>query len=310
MTKKIGLIFLGIFLIALFELSLYFTGKIFLYARGLNSQLGNKRFTKLICCIGDSHTFGVGTSYKYSYPKQLEILLNLNNPETAFKVVNLGIPGNSTKQQIERLANFLDKNKVDLAILLTGRNNYYEIKTWKKKSFLVNIVTRIQRMRTYKIVQYLLSRLFNITDMENINAPVEKTRYEDYMRYYLSKAKSLCEGHGSKLLLLSYHNSHNKDIEELAKKLEIPYFNLYKDFFEAIPQEDLDNFVSRDGSHMNHYGYRIFSELLYKEIFLHKEAFDLGLNPLSKRIDEDSFHRVAGISSFRYALGKSIFYEN
>lgn len=308
MFKKIGLIIFGILLIILFELSLCLAGKIFLLPRALNFHLNNRKFEKLICCVGDSHTFGVGTIHKYSYPKQLEALLNLNNPEILFHVINLGIPGNSTKSQINRLATFLDKNRTDLVILLTGRNNYFEVKVWKNKSLPTNIIVRIQKTRIYKIMRYVLTRIFKIRNVENINAPIEMTKYEDYMEYQLNRAKSLCEKHGCRLLLLSYHNSHDKYIEKLAKQSGILYFNLHLDFFEAVPQKDIYKFISRDRSHMNLYGYKIFAELLYKQMFLHKETLNLRIDPLSKKIDEDIFHEKGVTNYLIYAQGKSIFY--
>lgn len=306
MIKKISLVGLGILLIVLFELSLCFIGKIFLYARSLNSPLDNKKFTKQIYCIGDSHTFGVGASSKYSYPKQLQALLNLNNPQTTYNVVNLGIPGDSTKHQIERLAAFLSKNRADLVILLTGRNNYYEVKTWKNESFLTDIIVKIQKMRTYKIVQYVLNRFFKLRIKEGINAPMERTKYENYMEYQLLRAKSLCEKYGCELLLISYFSGSDKYIEKFAKQLGILHLDLSRDFYKTIRQENIDNFFA--GTHLNHYGYKIFTELLYKQIFLHRADLNLKLNPLSKRIDKDNFYQNPVTHYLRYVQGKHIFY--
>jgi lysophospholipase L1-like esterase len=310
MLKKISLIIFGILLIALFELSLYFTGKIFLYARGSNQSLDNTKFNKLICCIGDSHTFGVGVSHKYSYPRQLEILLNLNNPQTPFKVVNLGVPGNSTLTQMERLEAFLSKNKADLVILLTGRNNYYEVETWENKSFLANVITKIKKFRTYKLLQYVLSRFLRVDNMEDINSPIEMAKYENYIVCQLSKAKTLCEKHRCRLLLISYYNSHDEYIEKIAKQLGILYFNLCQDFSETVPQKDMFNFISRDSSHMNSLGYKIFAELLYKQMFLHNTELNLKINPLIKKMDEDNFHKDIPTSYLIYLQGKSVFYKN
>jgi lysophospholipase L1-like esterase len=308
LSKKIPLILLGLLLIALLEVSLSLTGKVFLYTRTPSTTPPDSE--NLILCMGDSHTFGVGTSHEYSYPKQLEAVLNLNNPKTSFSVVNLGIPGNSTREQVRRVSRFLTKNRADLIILLTGRNNYYEVKLWKDNSFPMNIITGIKQLRSYKIMQYVLGHFFKIGTGENINAPIEKVRYEEYMRYHLGRARSLCERHGSRLLLLSYHSSHDEYIERFAEESGILYFNLCEDFLETIPQEDIHQFVSADSSHMNVYGYKIFTELLYNKMFLHREDLDLGLNPLSRKISKDSFRENPARRFLRYVFGKSIFYEN
>lgn len=308
MAKKIALIILGILIMAFFELSLYFTGRIFIFVRGLDLRLHKGEFTNHIVCMGDSHTFGVGASSKNSYPEQLETLLNLNNPKKVFRVENLGIPGDSTKHQIQRLANYLIKNDVDIVIFLTGRNNYYEIKIYKNKSFLSNIITRIQKLRIYKVMQYVLCKFVKIENGENINAPMDSTKYENYLKEQLLKAKSLCEKDNSKLLLLSYYNSNDVFIEEFAKQSGILYFNLYKKFFEAIPLENINNLVSKDRSHMNQYGYKIFTELLYEQMFLHREDLGLAINPLLTRIDKDSLQENPLTYFLRYIQGKSVFY--
>ena len=163
-------------------------------------------------------------------------------------------------------------------------------------------------MRTYKVMQCLIYKLFNICPGENINAPIEEAEYEKYMQFYLDKAKSLCEGHGSKLLLISYYNSFDAPIEKFAKQAGVLYFNLCKDFQRAIPEEDMSKFISPDSSHMNLYGYKIFAELLYKKIYLHKEALNLKLKPLARRIDKDSYCQNPATYYLRCLQGKSVFY--
>lgn len=307
MIRKIGLIIFGVSLVVLFEFSLSLVGKIYLYATNLDLLLHKKEFTKQILCLGDSYTFGVETSYKYSYPKQLQTLLNLNNPKVPFSVINLGIPGDNTRHQIERLAAYLNKNRVDLVILLTGANNYYEVKLWKNKSFLTSVIVKIKKTRIYRIMQYILWRFLKTEKRENLNAPSEKTKYENYMQYHLNRAKSLCEKHGCELLLISYPFSYIEYIEKFVKKSGILYFNLKRGFYNTIPSKDPNKYISYR-SHLNLYGYNIFAELLYKQMFLHRVALDIKLNPLTKKINKDSFPKRSETNYLKYVLGKSIFY--
>src|SRR5512137_2325281 len=94
----------GIGLVCL-ELALFAAGKYLLWQRRARAFPGNVR----IACFGDSHTFGVGTSQKYSYPGQLEILLKINNPRgPGFSVSNFGVPGSSTRSQVEELKRFFE----------------------------------------------------------------------------------------------------------------------------------------------------------------------------------------------------------
>ena len=132
--------------------------------------------------------------------------------------------------------------------------------------------------------------------------------HKDYIEYQLHKAKLLCEKHNSKLLLSSYYHGNDKYIEGFAKQSGILYFNLSYDFFKIASKMDRDKYVSRDESHLNPYGYKIYTELLYKKMYLHRRDLNFRLKPLKKRIDEDSFRKKSPMSYLRYMLGKSIFY--
>ena len=308
MFKRIIPVIFGILLVALIEFSLCLAGKCFLYARNPKGASGNAECDKLILCIGDSHTFGVGAADKYSYPGQLETLLNINNPQVLYKVVNSGVPGNSTRQQIERLGALLKENKTDLVILLTGRNNYFEAKAWGNNSLSMHLLIKLQKMRTYKVLKYALDRYFKIGRRADINAFVEEQKYEDYIRAQLARAKSLCAEHGCPLLLISYYNNHYQCIAKIAEELEIVYLNLYQDSFKNLPQDEVFRLAYIDNSHMNCYGYRIFAQALYKKMYLYREDLALQLNGLSNEIDQAGLCRDAWLSPLRRAQGKSVFY--
>ncbi|MCW5589179.1 MAG: hypothetical protein KIT27_05895 [Legionellales bacterium] len=70
----------------------------------------------VILAFGDSLTFGTGTSSVNSYPNVLSRL-------TKYKVINAGVPGDTTADGLKRLPEALEKNKPALVILCLGGND-------------------------------------------------------------------------------------------------------------------------------------------------------------------------------------------
>lgn len=80
---------------------------------------------KVILCLGDSHTYGLGSPGKHAYPKQLETILNDQNPPEPVTVINGGICGFNTTRILEKLPENLNKYQPDIIILMAGDNNYW-----------------------------------------------------------------------------------------------------------------------------------------------------------------------------------------
>ncbi len=70
--------------------------------RGPEYPLAKPKGTKRIVGIGDSTLFGLGVSEKEAYLRQLEALCN-ENGEGKVEVLNLGVPGYNTDQELETL---------------------------------------------------------------------------------------------------------------------------------------------------------------------------------------------------------------
>jgi lysophospholipase L1-like esterase len=80
-----------------------------------------------IICLGDSNTFGLGSSYRNSYPEQLENLLNKEIKNHRFVIYNLGVVGQNSLQ----VKNSLEKNILtynpDYIVVLIGVNNRWNL---------------------------------------------------------------------------------------------------------------------------------------------------------------------------------------
>jgi lysophospholipase L1-like esterase len=74
-----------------------------------------------VVCLGDSQTFGNGVSQDDTYPAQLQALLASRNPEAGAAVINTGVRGYSTTQEVDllfRIAPQLSPHVVTLGFYL------------------------------------------------------------------------------------------------------------------------------------------------------------------------------------------------
>jgi|GEM_PF-2027613 len=278
--------------IIMLELILFLAGQYLLWQRRVHSTSPG---AIPIVCVGDSHTFGVGTSMSYSYPAQLEQLLSLNNNELKFSVVNLGIPGSSTRRQSQELAAFFKAHQAKIVILLTGRNNNLEIEQEVERrdpSVVKDIRYQLCNSRSFRFLKFIVERLFHRDQKDP--APARTFRYgenhDEYLNAYLTTIRALCREKGAKLIVISYYNSTDEVIRSFALRYRIPYFDLTSDFESLFTTEGKVRYISPDRSHMNRWGYKFFAEQLYRRLFLEQEYLGLRINPLLRRMKEADFY--------------------
>jgi hypothetical protein len=71
----------------------------------------------LIVALGDSHTFGYGVSDDEAFPALMQMSLQKRYPSKSIQMVNLGIPGYNSAQQLATLKEFALRLKPDVILL-------------------------------------------------------------------------------------------------------------------------------------------------------------------------------------------------
>ena len=144
---------------------------------------GKYNDSRIILCLGDSWTAGIGVPADKSYPVQLEGMLNAKLVKKKFKVINLGMGTNNTTQFITTLENALKNNiKPELVILLGGDANFWNY--WGYHAYLKGrtlsafIEDYLYRIRVYKLAELLF---MNIRDKIENTASLEKISKKEIM---------------------------------------------------------------------------------------------------------------------------------
>jgi lysophospholipase L1-like esterase len=79
-----------------------------------------------ILCLGDSLTWGYGANDEETYPALLEVLLGKRYPELNVQVLNAGVPGYGTDEELELLRTRGAALEPDLVIVLFFAGNDFE----------------------------------------------------------------------------------------------------------------------------------------------------------------------------------------
>ncbi|MDD5080214.1 MAG: tetratricopeptide repeat protein [Candidatus Omnitrophica bacterium] len=175
MPARILTIIFGLFLcLALLELGLRLGGFAVLSLQESRNRLcAREKGAYRIMCLGESTTAFGGV---YSYPSQLQDILNRRGIGVRFSVINKGVPGIHTSDILNRLESDLDAYRPDMVIAMMGINDRgtYMFSGGESGSKAVN---SLKSLRIYK-----LAGIFG----EHIAAFV-KNPAKDKLNRYISK---------------------------------------------------------------------------------------------------------------------------
>jgi len=159
MKQKITLILFGLLLCIIFlEIGLRIGGFIILSLReGKNRCALKEKGVYRIMCLGGSTTASGG---EYSYPSQLERILNEGNIGIRFKVINRGVESADSTSILSQLNENLDRYLPDMVITMMGENDGSETMVFDD-SWKVRLNLIIQRIRVYKLAKLLWLHLEN-----------------------------------------------------------------------------------------------------------------------------------------------------
>jgi acyl-CoA thioesterase-1 len=96
----------------------------------------------LLLCFGDSLTAGYGTDPGQSYPDQLQLLLDAKGYR--YRVVNLGISGNTSKDGLERIDRVLARHPAIVVVEFGGNDGLRGLPLEQTKANLATIITQLQ----------------------------------------------------------------------------------------------------------------------------------------------------------------------
>lgn len=217
-----------------------------------------------ILCVGDSWTLGAGASPGYSYPAQLQMILDKENPNK-YKVYNAGIPGCSSTKLLRYLPKFLSRYEPDMAVILIGQNDLCNphpfelvlISNWPRRCYLY-LKSAILDLRVYKVIRLGLDGLMqkikgskrhkaDITkdikpesnEYARIGIELSDSGKIDIARSYLEKAIDIDPANESAYLFLGHLyqsiREYDKALIEFEKLLEInPYTPFREDLYRFL----------------------------------------------------------------------------
>jgi lysophospholipase L1-like esterase len=197
-------------------------------------------FSPRIVCFGDSVTFGWNMKYEYSYPSQLEKLLERDFSQ--IKVINSGIGGNTIIDANKRLDKDVANFRPDLVIINFGLND----------GMISGSAPNVDINDFENYYNDLIKKL-KFGDLKiiilGIN-PVTELFEEKESESYRKKQREVYE-------------IYNEKIIEIAKNNNLEHINLWEEFNKKA---DPAGYIQTDGIHPNKKGLNMIAELAYEKI--------------------------------------------
>jgi len=307
-SGKILVILIGIisFLILL-EISLRIFG--LFYQPKINKHISKIKADYTILTIGDSFTYGIGSTDGRNYPFQLEQFLN-KKTNKKFKVINTGLNGQNSAQALEDLEYNISQYDPDMIILLIGGANYWNYYGYEKS---LNYFT--YRIRIFKLIKLLYKNIKEKSE-SNIVMPnktisynkdeveIERKQFQDIM----NKNKNYSVNYNNEGVFLIRIHEFDKAINwfnERILKDSNNFYNYEGKTFAYLSMRKYDEAIKclKDAINSNKKEKQLYSLLGY--VYSLKPDNNEAIKWLEEGIKIDNKY---GILYFQ--IGKACFIEN
>ncbi len=245
--------------------------------RGLDKSFEKSNEINRIAFLGDSFTLGVGVKDGDTLPANFEHAVQSKYSNT--EVLNFGISGSSTKQQIELLERYLISFEPDIVVIVLFLNDANRIGT-------IRFLSRPKVLAKVRKYSFFINASFGAVEKKYSHKKmirhyqdgfIEGSKGWEMVKAALRKGKSLSEKHDLQFIVAVYpvlvqlnekypfRNIH-KTIEDYCVSLKIPFVDLLNGF---LGKKGSELWVHPTDQHPNEIAHRIagaeLSEFIVKE---------------------------------------------
>lgn len=260
-----------------------------------------------IVVVGDSFTEPGENHFDDSFSKRLERMLNLNAQQKKVEVMNWGVPGRSTAQELPLVQRAIAGFQPDLIVLQITLNDP-ELAPYRATHDVHKSAVSARDVGKYwRSLGYILHRISNSRsriDYEHYYFDLfERPETWNHFSRSLEKASATAQSAGVPLLAVLFPLfSHTLDdsypfqelhrkVDLLAASMNVKFLDLFP-FYRDIPPDRLQVRPGKD-SHPNEIAHRIAADAIYSRMI------ELNLIPLEVRgknrsRNRDGKHKIDG----------------
>ena len=241
--------------------------------RGRDYSVDKPKGVYRIVVLGDSFTEGPGVNDNETFSYYLEQMLNaLNISGKKFEVLNLGVGGYNTLQEVERLRVKGLKYNPNLVIIAHHASDVENISEIEKNmnemyNSYINGTANITNNTFYDILAYFRNKAFKNFYKEIENMPFDQV-FEN-VRQPMEDLYNLSLQENFSLMITHFPNGVYMEREQAEKlsKFSDEKGICYLDFIEAYEDKNLySQIVAPNDAHPNPYAHEVFADYILKKM--------------------------------------------
>jgi len=218
-----------------------------------------------IIALGDSMTFGLGLDIEDTWPKQLENKLNALNNSINYEVLNFGVPGYNTFEEVEMFKEKGIKYNPDMILLGFLVN---DILNNTRMVEIINNLRSVENLNLRKDIsrEASLAILANDIQQKEINnRPFNDTWniVEDSIDFLINYSKQK----NVKLLIIVFTADENQmnALKEISNRNNIILVDLQKEVYSKYPDEIL--ILNPKDTHPSEFACSLIADKIIENIF-------------------------------------------